>query len=147
MRTDTGNGSNGNATEEHTILARAAFGRESCVKIERNGRGTWLQVGRKSGEAWDWQKAKLSDSEVGELLLVLDARQEQASWFHKFDGRESRISAARKEAIVFVRINDFAAALVPGQQVAFGVLCRRILEAGCEAEEWTGVVDGEQVGA
>ena len=143
MRTDQ----NSNSSAEHGVLSRVSFGKESCVKLERNGRGTWLQVGRKSGEAWDWQKAKLSDVEVGELLLVLDARQEQASWFHKFDGRESRISAARKEAIVFVRINDFAAALILGQQVAFGVMCRRILEAGCEAEEWTGVVAGEPEGA
>ena len=124
----------GNGTDEHFILAQTAFGKESCVKIERNGRGTWLQVGRKSDEGWDWHKAKLSDVEIAELLCVLDRGQEQASWFHTFNGNETRISAGRKEKTVFIRVDDYAAALNPGQQIVFAVLCQRILEMGCEQE-------------
>ena len=148
MRADQNNG-NSNATEEHTILARAAFGRESCVKIERNGRGTWLQVGKKSGEAWDWKKAKLSDVEIAELLLVLDSRQEQAGFFHKFNGNETRISVGRKEQTLFIRVDDYAAALNPGQQVVFAFLCQRIIEKGCEAQPWEpkGEVSSAEEGA
>jgi len=35
-----------------------------------------------------------------------------------------------------VRVNEFAAALNPGQQVVFAHLCSRILERGCEQEPW-----------
>ncbi len=49
---------------------RAAFGKQSCVKLERNGRGTWLQVGKKQEEKWDWKKAKLSDVEIAVMLCV-----------------------------------------------------------------------------
>ena len=126
----------GNNGTEQIVLARTAFGRESCVKIECNGRGTWLHVGKKSNGAWDWEKAKLSDTEIAEMLLVLDRAQEQASWFHKFEGKETKINVTRKESTVFVRVNEFAAALKPGQQVVFAHLCSRILERGCEQEPW-----------
>ena len=123
-------------SEEHIVLGRTAFGRESCVKLDQNGRGSWLQVGRKSNGAWGWEKAKLSDTEIAEMLLVLDRAQEQASWFHKFEGKETKISVTRKEDTVFVRVNEFAAALNLGQQVVFAHLCSRILERGCEQEPW-----------
>ena len=144
-------GSNG--TEEHIVLGRTAFGKESCVKIERNGRGTWLQVGRKKNGAWGWEKAELADVEIAEMLLVLDRAEGQASWFHSFNGSETKISVSRKEATVFVRVNEFAAALNPGQQVVFAHLCSRILEKGCEQEPWVpeeAPVEfrrGDQVGA
>ncbi len=134
---------NNNGTEEHFILARAAFGKQSCVKIERNGRGTWLQVGKKQEEKWDWRKAKLSDTEIADILLVLDCRQDQASFLHTFKGNETRINASRKEQTIFIRVDDYAAALNPGQQLVFAHLCSRILEKGCEQAPWQPQEGGE----
>ena len=130
---------NNNGTKEHFILARTAFGKQSCVKLERNGRGTWLQVGKKlDEERWDWRRAKLSDTEIAEMLLVFDGRQEQANWLHTFQGSETRISAGRKDQTVFIRVDDYAAALSPGQQVLFAHLCSRIIEKGCEHKSMGG---------
>ena len=52
---------------------------------------------------------------------------------------------------VFIRVDDYAAALNPGQQLVFAVLCKRILEKGCEQEPWVPeeaqIVRGDRVGA
>ena len=102
------------------------------MKLERNGHGTWLQVGKKLDDQWDWRKAKLSDFEIAEMLCVLNGKEEQAGWFHTFNGNETKISTGRKEQTVFIRVDDYAAALNPCQQVVFAYLCSRIIEKGCE---------------
>ena len=52
----------------------------------------------------------------------------------------------RKEQTLFIRVDDYAAALNPGQQVVFAFLCQRIIEKGCEQEAWRpeAVADGQE---
>jgi len=70
---------------------------------------------------------------------------EEVSWFHTFQGSETRINAGRKDNTVFIRVDGYAAALNPGQQIVLSTLCTRIPEKGCEQPSWE--PEGEQEGS
>lgn len=122
-------------------LARAFFGRESCVRFEQNGQGTWMMLGRKNGTGWAWQKAKLSPAEVGDVLCVLNGRTDKVGFFHTFEKegvkKETRINVNRAEdgPNVFFRIEEHAKPLNMGEQEVLKVFLLRALFDGCQ-DDW-----------
>jgi hypothetical protein len=134
------------STETHR-LARAFFGRESCVRFEHNSLGTWMMLGRKNGTGWVWQKAKLSPAEVGDILCVVHGKTDKVGFFHTFekDGvkKETRITVSKAQdgPNVFFRIEEHAKPLNPGEQEVLAVFLQRVLHDGC-VDGWRPDVQG-----
>jgi hypothetical protein len=111
------------------------------VRFEHNDAGTWLLVGRKNGQGWVWQKAKLNVSEVGDILCVLDGKTTQVGFFHTFekDGvkKETRIlvSKASDGPTVFFRIGDHGKPLNLGEQAVAKAFLQRVLFEAC-TDDW-----------
>lgn len=79
--------------------------------------------------------ARLAPQQIRHVLR--DEKQDQVNFLHTFNGNETRISVGRKEQTLFIRVDDYAAVLNPGQQVVFAALSQRIIERGCEQAPWT----------
>lgn len=122
-------------------LGRSFFGKESCVRFEHNDQGTWLMVGKRAGQGWAWQKAKLNAAELGEILCVLTGRLDKAGFFHTFEKegvkKETRINVSRAEEgpNVFFRVEDNAKPLSAAEQEVLKALLWRVLFESCE-DDW-----------
>lgn len=93
-------------------------------------------VGKKTDQAWDWKKAKMGASEVGDILHLLDGKAATVGFFHSFmvDGvkKENRINVSRAEEgqNLFFRIGEYAKPLMPGEQFVLRVMLERVLFEG-----------------
>lgn len=121
-------------------LARAFFGRDSCVRFE-HADATWMMVGKKHGHGeWQWQKAKLNPEEVGEIIAVMSGRIDKAGFFHTFDKdgvkKETRINISKTDDSpnIFFRIDELAKPLDIGEQEVLKALLQRVLYE-CE-DDW-----------
>ena len=127
------------ATQKDTVtqrLARAFFGQQSCLRMESNENGVWMMVGRRNGQRWVWQKAKLNPAEVGDILCVLAGKADKIGFFHTYekDGvkKETKINISKAEdsSNVFFRIGEHAKPLNAGEQEVLKVLLERALHDG-----------------
>ena len=122
-------------------LARAFFGKETCVRFEHNGQGSWMMVGRKNDTGWDWSKAKMNAGEFGSILCVLSGKSEKAEFFHTFqkDGAKSEtritVNKAPDGPNVFFRVGEHAKPLNPGEQEVLRVFLERALNEDSE-DDW-----------
>ncbi len=104
-----------------TILERAFFTKESVLKVMLNSQDEcYFQWGWLTKEGWVWKKAKLNDVELGEILLVLEARQEKAAFFHSYDGREGKTTTQiwvnRSNGYCTFKVKECSKSLSAGEQ-------------------------------
>lgn len=118
-------GNNGNKS----VLKHAFFGQASCVTLDHGQNGTFLKVGKKNGNGWNWQVAKMSMPELGDIISVLKSKTDKVSFFHSFKGKQTKIYVNRDEkSSVFFRIEDHAKPINIGEAELMLVLLDRIIE-------------------
>ena len=89
----------------------------------------FLDIGKKGTSGWTWNKAKINDEEMAEILMVLEKEKDEASFYHKFGDKETKIWVNRKDEQVFFRIEDQSKGLSPAQQAVMAVLLREGIAA------------------
>lgn len=112
-------------------IRKPFFGKDTCLVFQANARAgkVFLDVGKKEGGTWKWNKAKIDDEEMGEILRVLKGETEEASFYHEFEGKTTKIWVNRKQENVYFRIEDQSKALTPAQQAILQVLVREAIVA------------------
>lgn len=118
-------------------IRKPFFGKDTCLVFQANGPAgkVFLDVGKKEEDAWKWNKAKIDDEEMGEILLVLQGEAEEASFYHEFEGNTTKIWVNRKQDKVYFRIEGQSKALTPAQQAILKVLLREaIVTANIETD-------------
>lgn len=137
--------------ESGKSFGRSFFGKDSCMRIEHNTAGTWMSIGHKNGNGWQWKKAKLSPVELGDILTVLNDKTDKVSFFHSFkqkDGerKETKIFVSRAEdsPSVFFRIEEHAKPLNLGEQEVLKTLLHQILFKTCESNWQTSQTQKEE---
>ena len=112
-------------------IRRAFFGKDSCLVFQVNTEAmkVFLDIGKKGPGGWTWNKAKINDEEMAEILMVLEKQQDEASFYHKFGDKETKIWVNRKDEQVFFRIEDQSKGLGPAQQTVMAVLLREGIAA------------------
>ncbi len=112
------------------LIKRSFFGKGNCFKYLLYDNGVvFFHAGTEKDKNWQWKKVKMNDAELGELMRVLEGRQESARFFHSFgEGKEeqkTQIYANTKEdhkgKAFFIKINQFSKSFNVGEQ--------RVLEA------------------
>ncbi|MFH2106508.1 MAG: hypothetical protein ABII22_04555 [Candidatus Micrarchaeota archaeon] len=122
---------------QQLLINKAFMSKQSALKLQFNQakKSMYLHVGKKNGEEWDWQKAKLGDDEAGQILKVLEGRQKQISFYHSFKEQKKRIWVNRDDNnLVWVRIEDLRKQLNEGEQKVFEILLERAIIACSIAE-------------
>lgn len=126
---------NNNQTVERAPVRRALidkvfFGQKSAFKIQynENADSAFFGIGKKDNEDnWTWRTAKMSDTELGDILRVLTGREDAVSFYHTFNKVETRIWINRKDNNVMVKIEDTVKLLTPAEQEIMRVLLEEII--------------------
>ena len=118
-----------NPTQTHQNpvgVRKAFFGKGNCLVLQVNAQANkiFLNIGKKGPTNWTWNKAKINDEEIGDILRVLEGKTDGESFYHRYQGRETKIWVSRKADQVYFRIEDQSKALSPGQQTVMAVLLR-----------------------
>ena len=120
-------------------IRKAFFGKGTCLILHANAEAkkVFLAIGKKASGSWTWAKAKISDEEMGDILLVLERNAQDASFYHEYQGKQNKIWVNRKGDNVYFRIEEQSKALSPTQQTIMAVLLRHaILVAAIGSEAW-----------
>ena len=110
-------------------LNRTFFGQTTALKVQYNKdlNKIFVHTGKKNGESWKWEVAKLYDTELAEVLRLLNKEIDRIGFFHQFESKETKISVNRKEETVFFRIGDISKALNYGEQVVLKLLLENLI--------------------
>lgn len=107
------------------VINKAFFGKGNCLKATLNDAGEfYFHFGSEKGEAWTWKKLKMSDSELADIILVLDKKKESAAFFHEFKGEKTQFWVSRKDNFTFLKIKEVNKSLTEQEQVVLGELLK-----------------------
>lgn len=111
-------------------LSKSFFGKDNCFRYNHYQNNVVLfHFGKKSGDNWLWKKVKMNAVELADILLVLEGRRSEVSFFHSFEKDNTKhttqIWASSKETnkgkVVFIKIKELSKGFSSGEQ--------RLLEA------------------
>jgi len=110
------------------MIKKAFFGKTSCLKLQENKGVVYLHMGSKKGDSWEWEKLKMNEVELGDIIRVLNGRAERWSTVHVFNERQNKIWVDRSQdgKAVFFKVNDVTKAMSSGEQE-----CMRVLLEEC----------------
>ena len=117
-------------TQQNPLGVRKTFfGKDNCLVLQVNTeeKKTFLQIGKRGPAGWTWNKAKINNEEIGDILRVLESKTEGASFYHRYQGKETKIWISRKADNVYFRIENQSKALSPGQQTVMAILLRHAI--------------------
>ena len=114
-----------------TGTRKAFFGKDTCLVFQMNAESkkVFLDIGKKGPSGWSWNKAKIDDEELAEILMVIEKKMDEASFYHSFGSKNTKIWVNRKDDQVYFRIEDQSKALNPAQQTVLAVLLRDAIVA------------------
>jgi hypothetical protein len=92
------------------LINKSFFGKGNCFKFLLYDNGNVLFHFGVEGKEWKWKKVKMNDSELGEILLVLEGRKDSVSFFHSFgegpSKKTTQIWINKKEENFFIRVKE-----------------------------------------
>ncbi|MBN1159815.1 MAG: hypothetical protein JXA43_01090 [Candidatus Diapherotrites archaeon] len=84
-------------------------------------------MGKKEGEKWIWDKVKMGEEECGEIVRVLNGKQDKAAFFHQFGEHSNKIWVSKKDDAIFVKINEVSKGLTGGEQEVLRIILERLI--------------------
>ena len=111
------------------MMNKAFFGKTSCFKVQLNNKEVYFHMGTLKGETWTWEKLKMNDMELGEIVRLLNGKTDQWSTVHKFKDNMNNIWMNRSDKFVFVKINNTTKAMNTGEQEVLRILLERCVVA------------------
>ena len=121
---------NQNLKQNDYVINKAFFGKDNCLKVMLNGSGDcYFHFGfmDKTKNAWIWKKIKFNDMELGSIVLVLDGRKKNVSFFHSFKDTKTQIWVSSDKDYVFLKIKEMSKSLSQGEQQVLKVLLEYII--------------------
>ena len=118
------------------VVKRSFFGKGNCFKYLLYGDGvTFFHFGVEKGQEWQWKKVKMNDVELGEILLVLEGRKADASFYHSFgEGEEKQTTSIRvntkeddKGKALFIGVKELNKSFTQGEQRVLQALIQHSL--------------------
>ena len=70
-------------------IDKCFFGQKTALKIQYNqeNKSIYLGIGKKEeDDTWTWKTAKMKDTEIAEILRLLQQKTESVNFYHTFDG-------------------------------------------------------------
>jgi hypothetical protein len=104
------------------LVNKAFFGKGNCLKFTLNAVGDVYMHFGVDKDGWQWKKVKFSDMELGQIALVLEGKQQAASFFHDFQGKKTQIWVNRQKEFVFIKVKELSKSLSIGEQYVLKTL-------------------------
>jgi len=111
------------------VINKAFMSKKNALKIQYNKdvNQIYIHAGKKDTEKWVWIKSKFADSEIGEILRILDGQIDKCSFFHQYNRKATRTWINKKNGFIFFKVEDISKALNSGEQEVMKVLLRKII--------------------
>lgn len=94
-----------------TIINKAFFGKDNCLKLNLNDKKElYIHIGKKINE-WEWNKAKLTDLEVAQIIVLCESENGSTSFYHDYNGQKTQIWLNKSKDYLNVKIKDKAKSL------------------------------------
>ncbi len=115
--------------ETKFILNKAFFGKINCLKVLMNTEGeVYFHLGLKdSKEVWNWKKVKMSDTELGDIVNVLNKEESKCSFFHSFKDVKTQIWCNKSEKSFNIKIGDASKNLTIGEFEVLRILIEKCI--------------------
>ena len=117
-------------------IDKCFFGQKTALKIQYNqeNKSIYLGIGKKEeDDSWTWKTAKMKDTEIAEILRLLQEKAESVNFHHTFDGNQTKIWINRSKETVFFKIEDQAKGLNPAEQEVLKIVLEEaILQTSLE---------------
>lgn len=109
------------------IISRDFFGKNNCLKAYLNEHlDFYFEFGRQEKDSWSWKKVKMSDVELGEIILVLEDKKKSVSFFHDFNGAKTQIWVNR-DKFFFIKVKELSKSLSDGEIVVLREVLKHVV--------------------
>lgn len=113
------------------ILEKAFFGKINCFKVLVNtDNEVYFHLGllQEKKKEWGWEKAKMNDMELGEIVALLRSSEGSASFYHSFQDKKTQIWCKRDQKGLNLKINDWSKNLSVGESEVIRILLEEIIK-------------------
>lgn len=113
------------------IVDKAFFGKINCLKIQMSSQNAvYFHLGlldQKKSE-WNWEKVKMSDMELGDIVSLLKKDKGSTSFFHSYNDKKTQIWCNKDPEKFSIKINDVSKNLSVGELEVLRVILEKCIE-------------------
>jgi ribonuclease HI len=101
---------------DNLILDKSFFGKMTCLKIQLNEeKDLYFHMGILNGKNWKWEKVKMNQNEIGEIIYGTKQKEFTTSFFHKYKTSQNQIWINKSTEKMTIKINKVSKSLVIGE--------------------------------
>lgn len=111
---------------------KAFFGKINCLKIQMNSDNEiYFHIGLLNAKtnAWSWNKVKMSDSELGEIISVLRKDEAKCSFFHSFSEKKTQIWCNKTKESFSIKIGEVSKNLTAGEFEVLRIILEKCIKS------------------
>jgi len=111
---------------------KAFFGKINCLKVQMNLENEiYFHIGllNPKTSAWSWNKVKMSDSELGEIISVLRKDEAKCSFFHSFSEKKTQIWCNKTKESFSIKIGDVSKNLTAGEFEVLRIILEKCIKS------------------
>lgn len=124
----------GNFANEQNLLKvdKAFFGKINCLKVQMNADNEiYFHIGLLNAKTqiWSWNKVKMSDSELGEIISVLRKDEAKCSFFHSFSEKKTQIWCNKTKESFSIKIGEVSKNLTAGEFEVLRIILEKCIKS------------------
>lgn len=100
------------------LKEKAFFGKINCLKVQLNHqKEIYFHMGLldKKTNQWNWEKVKMSDVELGELVHLLKKEEGKCSFYHAFGDKKTQIWCNKSPTSFSIKIKEVSKNMTIGE--------------------------------
>lgn len=115
-------------------LDKAFFGKINCLKIQMNDeRDVYFHMGllNQKENTWNWEKVKMSEAELGEMINILKKETAKCAFYHKFNETTTQIWCNKTPTAFSVKIKAVSKNLSIGEFEVLKIILEECIKIKC----------------
>ena len=119
-----------NSKKYDFIFEKVFFAKTTCFKIQiSESRECYFHIGLNQNlEKWVWEKVKINENEIGEIIYSLSKIEHKTSFFHKFNNSNNQIWINKSEKSLTIKINKVSKSFGIGEIEVLKIILKKIIE-------------------
>ena len=110
------------------LFEKVFFGKNTCFKIQLSkNRECYFHIGLNKNNVWEWQKVKINENEIGEIIYTIKKENSKTSFYHKFNNFKNQIWINKSEKSLTIKINEISKSFIIGEIEILRILLEKIV--------------------
>lgn len=100
------------------LLDKSFFGQINCFKVQLNSdKEIYFHIGllNKATNEWKWNKVKMAEVEIGQIIDLLLKEEGKCAFFHKYNNSQTQIWCNKSQRGFSIKIKEFSKNLSIGE--------------------------------